>query len=201
MGSMVRLFFGAPLAVLVTGILFLLMAALIFSDQVKIGEKGDTISINLNRKIVDSSANRQADQFERPKLDTPPPPPPAINNSDFKPELGAVAVKAPSFDAKVDLGSGFNPDRDAQPLVRIPPDFPDRCKSNKAGQVETVVVEFDVTPDGQVVNVRVISSTNSCLNRNSIRAAQRWKYQPKIVDGEAKPRYGVRTKFSYRLED
>jgi len=201
MGSIVRLFFGAPLAILVTAALFLLMAGLIFSDIVKVDEDSDTISINLSRKITDSSANRSADEFDRPKLDAPPPPPPAINNTDFKPELGAVAVAAPSFDAKVDLGTGFNPDRDAQPLVRIPPDFPDRCKSDKVGQVETVIVEFDVTPDGQVVNVKVISSTNTCLNRNSIRAAQRWKYQPKIVDGEAKPRYGVRTKFSYRLEE
>jgi periplasmic protein TonB len=200
MGSLIRLLFGAPIAAAVTIALFLMMAALVYVEKIKLNEDGEAISINLNRKISDTKNARATEKFERPKLEAPPPPPPAINNSDFKPELGAVAVAAPNFDAKVDLGTGFNPDRDAQPLVRIPPDYPDRCKSDKGG-TETVEVEFDVTPDGQVTNAKVVSSTDTCLNRSSIRAVLRWKYQPKVVDGEAKPRFGVRTTLSYRLED
>ncbi|MEL6365152.1 MAG: energy transducer TonB, partial [Pseudomonadota bacterium] len=78
------------------------------------------------------------------------------------------------------------------------PQYPDRCQSRAEGE-EVVVVQFDVTPDGSVVNVEVIETTNSCFNRAAIRAAERWKYQPKIEDGEAKPRFGVVTQFSFQL--
>ena len=122
-------------------------------------------------------------------------------DASFKPDLDAVSAAKPNFEAKVDIGNGFNPDRDAQPLVRIPPQYPDRCQG-RSGERETVVVEFDVTPQGQTVNPRVIQSTNSCLNRAATRAVERWKYRPKIVDeGAAEPRFGVRTTFQFDLAE
>ena len=92
------------------------------------------------------------------------------------------------------------PDRDAQPLVRIEPQYPDRCQG-RADSAESVLIEFDVTPDGSVVNPRVLESTNSCFNRTAERAVLRWKYQPKIVDGEPQPRLGVVTQFSFALAE
>ena len=117
-------------------------------------------------------------------------------DASFKPDLDAVVAAKPNFEAKVDIGNGFNPDRDAQPLVRIPPQYPDRCQKARM-KTEIVVVEFDVTEQGQPVNPRVVNSTNTCFNRASLRAVERWKYRPKIVDGEPTPRFGTRTNFRY----
>ncbi len=199
MGSLIRLVFGAPVAVIVTAGLFLMMYALIYVKNVRTEEAGETIVIDLSRKMTDTST-RTADSFDPPDVKTPPPPPPAINNSDYKPELGVVAVAAPKFDANVDIGTGYNPDRDAQPIVRIAPDYPERCQKDRGGD-EIVVVQFNVTPTGQVVDAKVTSSTNSCLNRSAIRAVLRWKYNPKIVDGSAVPRTGVVTTLRYQLAD
>lgn len=200
MGSIVRLILGAIPAVIVTVALFLIMYALIANPNLDLDEDAETVRIEIGRQIEDTPDQIQQKQFDRPQLDTPPPPPPAINDANFRPEVGGVRAASPTFDANLDIGTGFNPDRDAQPLVRIEPDYPDRCQG-RSGDIETVVVEFDVDPIGQPVNVRIVRSTNTCFNRNVERAVERWKYQPKIVDGQAEPRRGVRTVFSFRIEE
>ena len=201
MGSLIRLFLGTPIAIIVTVVIFLVMYALISEEQELNEEDIKTVKIEIGRTIQDTDLAANAAQFEAPKVDTPPPPPPAIVDASFKPDLDGVAAARPDFDTKVDIGTGFNPDRDAQPLVRIPPQYPDRCQGRGSGGEERVVVEFDVTPEGQTVNPRVIQSSNSCLDRSAIRAVERWKYRPKIVEGRAEPRFGVRTVFVYQLTE
>ncbi len=197
MGSLVRVLLGIPLAIIATVVIFLGMYSLI-ADNGKVELKeANVVNINLARKIQDTPDQNRDTALERPQLDQPPPPPPAISKADFEPAVDGVSAQAPKFDTKIELGSGFNPDRDAQPLVRIPPRYPDRCV-DRHKKTEIVAIEFDVTPQGQVINVRIVSSTNPCFDRASIRAAERWKYQPKVVDGKPQPRLGVRTNFKYQ---
>lgn len=199
MQSLVRLILGTPLALIFTAALFLVMYALITDDNLQLDDERDAVKIDLGRKIQDTEiANQNA--FDRPNLDQPPPPP-AINTADFQPEVQGVSAVTPEFDSNLDIGTGFNPDRDAQPLVRIPPQYPDRCQGRGNPGDKRVTVEFDVTPDGQTTNPRVVNTDDSCLNRYAERAVLNWKYQPKIVDGEATPRFGVRTTFVFRLEE
>lgn len=200
MASLFRGILGLPLAAVITVILFLFMYGLIKVDEIPEPPESNDVNINFSRQLQDSEVRSQK-VFERPALDTPPPPPPAINQQTFTPQVDGVRAVAPTFDANVDIGSGFNPDRDAQPIVRIPPQVSDfqRCIRSDDLRIERVVLEFDVTPEGQVANVRVVDSTDSCYNRAATRAAQRWKYNPKIVDGEAQPRFGVRTTIEFQV--
>ncbi len=199
MGSLVRLFVGVPAAVLVTGGLFLFMAAMI-RQPLDLNEAEDSINIDITAQIDDSDLNNANKEFKRPTLDTPPPPPPAVNDPTNRPALDGVRAQIPTIDANLNIGTGFNPDRDAQPLVRIPPQYPDRCKT-RAEDSESVTVEFDVTPEGQTTNVQIVDSSNSCLNRPAIRSVEKWKYQPKIVDNEAQWRRGVQTVVRFELAD
>lgn len=200
MGSLIRAIVGIPGAAIVTAVIFLFMWGLVKPEYKELPPEREPVSIELGAQLKDSTEQVNRAQFERPNVDTPPPPPQAINTADFTPSVDGVAAVTPDFDANIDIGNGFNPDRDAQPLVRIPPQFPDRCQGRSAG-TNTVAIEFDVTPQGQTINPRVISSTDSCFDRYAIRAVERWKYQPKIVDGEPQPRRGVRTSFKFVLED
>ena len=194
MGSIIRLVIGIPVAGIVVGALFLLMAGLIKSE-LKIDEKKEPPNIQIGQQIDDTELT-DTRKFDRPTLDNPPPPPPAIQRQNFKPQVDGVQAAAPTFDADVQIGTGFNPDRDAQPLVRVPPEYPQRCGSRHT-DTERVTLEFDVTPQGTVTNIKVVNSTNSCFNRSAERATGRFKYQPKIVDGEQAWRRGVRTAFVY----
>ncbi|PQA85833.1 energy transducer TonB [Hyphococcus luteus] len=199
MGSFVRLILGVPGAVIVTGGLFLFMAGMIRSD-LRLEEEKSAVSINITQQLDDSDINNANREFKRPTLDAPPPPPPAVNDPSNRPALDGVSAQIPEINADLNIGSGFNPDRDAQPLVRIPPQYPERCMSRAAAS-ESVLVQFDVTPDGQTTNIEAVDSTNSCLNRAAIRSVERWKYQPKIVDNTAEWRRGVQTVITFELSD
>lgn len=200
MSTVLRLLGGIPTAAIVTIGLFLLLATVITQQQDVQLDDDVSVEINVTRQIEDTSDRRRQD-MQRPVLDQPPPPPPTVSDPDFRPSSNVQMAAMPDLSGvDVDIGTGFNPDRDAQPLVRIPPQYPQRCMG-RADSTETVVLEFDVTPEGSVVNPEVIESTNSCLNRAALRAVQRWRYNPKIVDDVAQPRFGVRTAIDFTLEE
>lgn len=197
MGSVARLIIGVPGAMFITGLLFLFMSAMIKQDP-RLNEAEDAVSIDITAQLQDTDINNANRDFKRPTLDAPPPPPPAVNDPSNRPALDGVRAAIPNIDANLNIGSGFNPDRDAQPLVRIQEQYPERCMS-RASERESVTVQFDVTPEGQTTNIQVIDTTNSCFNRSVIRSVERWKYQPKIVDNEPQWRRGVVTVISYEL--
>jgi protein TonB len=200
MSNVIRLITGLPGAIVVTAAIFLILASVIATrEDVQLTED-KSVQINVTRQLQDTSQQAQQD-FQRPVLDQPPPPPPTVTDTDFVPEMSVQMGELPDMsNVDMDIGTGFNPDRDAQPLVRIPPQYPQRCMS-RAESLEAVTVEFDVTPEGNVVNPRVINTTNSCLNRAAMRAVERWRYNPKIVDNVAEPRLGVRTTIEFRLDE
>ena len=199
MGSLFRLIIGVPGAVFVTGFLFLFMATMIKQD-IRLDEERDAVNVNITAQIDDSDLTDANRELQRPTLDAPPPPPPAVNDPSNRPALDGVRADIPTLDVNLNIGSGFNPDRDAQPLVRIPPQYPDRCQG-RAGGREIVVLQFDVTPDGQTTNIQVVDSSNSCFNSAARRSVERWKYQPKIVDNTAEWRRGVVTQITFELAE
>jgi protein TonB len=197
MGSLIRLILGVPGAFIVTGAIFLAMAYMIQQDA-QLEEERDAVSISITQKLRDSNLS-SAKEFKRPTLDTPPPPPPSVVDASNRPSLDGVRAAVPTLDVKLNIGTGFNPDRDAQPLVRIPPQYPERCMQ-RAQSREQVVVEFDVTPEGTTTNPRVVESSNSCLNSAATKSVERWKYQPKIVENKPEWRRGVQTVVTFELE-
>jgi len=200
MNSVIRLVSGIPGAVIVTTVLFLLLATVIQQQQEVQLSEDRSVEINVTRQLEDNTQQRPED-FQRPVLDQPPPPPPTVSDPSFRPSMAVEMGALPDFSgADIDIGTGFNPDRDAQPLVRIPPQYPTQCL-RAASNLETVVVEFDVTPEGSVVSPRVIDSTNACFNRAALRAVERWRYQPRVIDNVAQPRFGVRTAIDFGMEE
>ncbi|NWG92916.1 MAG: TonB family protein [Parvularculaceae bacterium] len=198
MGSLFRLIIGVPGAIIVTALLFLAMAYMV-RQQAELEEEREALNINITQQLQDSDLSR-AKEFKRPTLDTPPPPPPAVTDPSNRPALDGVRAAVPELNTNLSIGTGFNPDRDAQPLVRIPPQYPERCMG-RAKPKESVVVEFDVTPEGTTTNIRAIDTTNSCLNAAATRSVERWKYQPKIVDNKAEWRRGVQTVITFELAE
>jgi len=198
MGSLFRLVIGLPGSLVVTGLLFLAMAYMIRQDA-KLDEEKDALNISITQQLTDTDLNANR-EFKRPTLDTPPPPPPSVIDASNRPSLDGVRAQVPTLDVKLNIGTGFNPDRDAQPLVRIPPQYPERCMQ-RAQAREQVVVEFDVTPEGTTTNARVVESSNSCLNSAATKSVERWKYQPKIVENKAEWRRGVQTVVTFELSD
>ncbi|MEP6341681.1 MAG: energy transducer TonB [Maricaulaceae bacterium] len=87
-------------------------------------------------------------------------------------------------------------DRDAVPLVRIPPIMPPAA--NKSGACKLL---FDVNAKGQTTNIQIISCTDDLYSYASRKSLSRWQYNPKIKNGVPVSRCDVETKITFRLID
>ena len=98
---------------------------------------------------------------------------------------------------------GGGEDADAQPSKRVPPisaDFED-CLNDieELPYTAKVTLTFNVTPDGEVTDLRVIETTDSCFDKAALNAASRWEYDPKYVDGKKVGRTGVKTTMEFKF--
>lgn len=205
MASLVRLLVGAPLAAIITFLLFTLMQILIFDDSPGFDEASEELRITIADRPEEITARDRTVNVDDVEEVTPPPPPPAIERarSDAPTEsMSTIVGGLPEFD-RPQLAGGdisFNvSDRDAQPLVRIPPNYPVRAQER--GLEGRCEVTFDVTPEGTPTNVRILTCSNSVFERDTIRAVERWRYEPRIQDGVAQWRRGVVTHFDYTLNN
>ena len=174
---------SAGLAVLVVFSLLLLMQFLITSDL----EEPDEDRIRIadiwqeTQEIVEQVKERKLEE-----IDTPDEPPPEIPKQDIEldTDLDTVDLSSAVVGAEVDisLGGGFS-DGDIIPLVAIQPDYPRRALER--GIEGYVVVTFVITTQGTTRDIEVVESTSSIFERSAIRAAQRLKYKPRVIDGTA----------------
>jgi protein TonB len=205
MGSSIRLLVGVPIAAGITVGLFLLMRYLIIPDAVEIQEAGDDIRYTINEEVAEVEARQRDTTIDDVDQIDPPPPPPQIERAaaDQPTEgLSTVMGSIPEFDApqlNSDSVSFSVSDRDAQPLVRIEPQYPPRAAER--GVEGTCNVSFDVTPDGTPTNVQIVRCDSSFFERAAIRAVERWRYQPKVENGIPVSRRGVQTQFVFQLAD
>jgi protein TonB len=137
-------------------------------------------------------------------VDPPPPPPQIERQRAEQPSEGLATVMGaiPEFEAPQLNSDSVNfsvSDRDAQPLVRIEPQYPMRAAER--GVEGSCWVRFDVTPDGTPTNINIYQCDSSLFERASVRAVERWRYNPKVEDGVPVARRGVETRFDFQLSD
>lgn len=93
-------------------------------------------------------------------------------------------------------------DGDFLPLVAIAPQYPTRAAQR--GIEGWCLVSFTVNALGNVVEDSIMvvdAEPASMFDRSSIRAAARFKFQPRVVDGQGVKVEGVQYVFRYELED
>lgn len=201
MNKFIRWMLGTGIAAFVTFVLFVAMMLMIKGDF-EPQDKVENASFEINPKVEDIKvAVRETKIAKISKVVTPPPPPQIERQQAAQPTVAIASLEGaiPDFEApKLDKQS-FTiavSDRDAQPLVRIPPIMPPRAE--KSGHCK---VRFDVSPEGQPFNVEATYCTSSVFKRSSIKSVQKWKYQPKIVDGRSVARKGVISQITFQLTD
>lgn len=97
-------------------------------------------------------------------------------------------------------GIAMGRDSDIVPLVRVQPVYPPREAAR--GIEGWVLLQFDITASGAVANVIVVESEpGTAFDKAAADAVARWRYNPRVVNGQAVERVGVRTRISFDLED
>ncbi len=185
-----RLILGLPVAGAITIALFLLMRYLILPAGDIIEEPEDSAKISITRPNRDElTRNRDRNKPDRPEQrEAPPPPPPMQIDTRVNPNSRSN-MAMPDFSG-LNLGDLQAPsDRSATPLVQVPPIYPARAQAR--GTEGWVLIEFNITPSGAVVDPFVIDSDpRGVFDSAALRAIRRWKYRPKIIDSKPVAQFG-----------
>ncbi len=198
----IRWFVAMVLAVLITVGLFYLMQALIatgasFSQQATVVKVVDATMPDIRMEVVR--------EVERPEpidqLDTPPPPVAERQaNLDSGPSL-SIERASVQVDADLEIGGASISITDGEmlPLVNVTPTYPTRAASR--GIEGWCQVSFTVTDTGGVRDVVVVDADPpEIFDTASVRAAEKFKFQPKVVDGKGVEVPNVQYVFRYQLE-
>jgi protein TonB len=112
----------------------------------------------------------------------------------------ALAFAAPAVEFGTEVGrSRFGSgDGEYLPIVKVAPIYPSRALQRRLEGY--VVVEFVVTSSGAVRDVRVVESTAEIFEAAAIEAAQKFKYRPRIIDGQPIEVPGVRNRISFTFQ-
>jgi protein TonB len=198
---MARHLSAAFLAIFVTFGLFYLMQALILGKDMKLGEAGGTM-IDFVRLKKDSELDLKKRKMPEKKEPEEPPPPPdlrTITSNKPSQEMGDMAF---AIDVDVDVGgASFSiaaSDTDIVPIVRVNPQYP--LRASERGIEGWVEVIFTISKLGTVKDPNVLNShPSSIFDRAALKAIKKWKYNPKIEDGEPVERPGVKVRLKFEL--
>lgn len=190
-------------AVITVGVLFT-MHVLIATPKGKLDESGSRHFVDfvrVQRQEVLQTRERLPDKPVQPEAPPPQAVQPRIDAVD--PAEVSVSVPAAPVEAAADLSIRsiglVASDGDYLPIVKIAPVYP--MSARNRGIEGYCLVEYTVTSAGTTKDVVVIESEPSGIfDKVSIDAALKFKYRPRVVDGEPIEVRGVRNLFRYQLE-
>lgn len=176
----------------------------------------DALNIEDNtRKIIDFVQVRTEQQLltnERVKPQRPPEPQsapipevtPEFDVADFQGGGTALSLGSVDIGNAIDISTGISlgpmeEDAEMVPLVRAPPTYPPAAA--RRGIEGFVTMQFTVTENGRVKDI-VVTDANppNVFERAAMDAARRYRYQPRLVDGEAVEVPGVTLTLNFKLE-
>ena len=185
-------------AAVVTGFLILSMHLLIVSNftEPQDAEEFKIPDIVMPDVEIETEYDiKKPDKPEEPEEPPPELPEPEFENNDVNVDLAVSA----NVSTKLDIGGigGFNSDGDYLPIVKTQAAYPKTALSR--GIEGYCTVEYTVTTTGETRDVVVVDCPQKVFARSSVKAAEKFKYKPKVVDGEPIEVPGVRNRFTFKL--
>jgi periplasmic protein TonB len=201
---MVRFLVSILLGAAVTFGLFAFMAFLVSSGDRNKEEQQENIIVEVNTTPPKSAAE------QRRRVPPPPPPPPKAPPKQQAPEpeanndTGGLNFNMPGVQiagASTGLsapGAGIGRDGDATPIVRIEPKYP--IQAARDGKEGYVILSFTINKIGGVEDVTVIEAQPKRLfDKEAKRALKKWKYKPKVVDGQPLRQPGLTVQLDFSM--
>lgn len=191
-------------AVVMTFLLLWGMQALIVGGNKAMTEapRGNVLDfIRLKKDEQVLKKERKPQKPAKPK--EPPPPMVAPQMQQNNPNSEALST---SFAADIQIDAGLSGglsldsgDGDYLPIVKVAPIYPRRAQAR--GISGYVIVEFTVTKNGSVKDPVVVEANpESLFDRAAMDAVLKFKYKPRVVDGEAMAVAGVQNKITFQID-
>jgi protein TonB len=177
------------------GLLWLMHALILAEAGAPSAEvRGSVVDFIRIKEESETETKRRTLPQKRLDQSRPPPTPDIRAARATRPELGdlgagVVAIPTQELAAGPKAGAALS-DMDAVPLVRIAPEYPARAAER--GIAGWVLLEFTVTSAGTTRDVRVLDSDPpGTFDRVAVKAVERFKYRPKVVNGRPVEQPGV----------
>lgn len=198
--SAIRVIISACLAIGITACLFALMASLIYMNETAPND-GKTIKIaDITMPQTEIETQYDTQKPDKPEeAETPPPETPQMEMDTPDVDM-AINIAAPTAKTDLNVGGvgGFGGDGEYLPIVKVQPVYPRRALQR--GIEGYVIVEFTVTSNGSVRDPLVIESNPPKIFDNAaIKAALKFKYKPRVIDGTAIEVPGVQNKITFAI--
>ncbi len=196
-----RYFVSFNFAALITFGLFFAMQMLISNGEIVITDKRERISVQLDGVRELEPVKKGIEPPVRREEYVAPPEQKITMVLPGQPNVGPIPLgPAPKVSAPVigDGPSAFNSEGDFIAILRPTPQYP--VKLAEQGIEGYVRVRYTVTETGATANVVVISSSHKGFERSALKAAQKFKFKPRVEDGTAKAVENVYSTLEYKLE-
>lgn len=156
--------------------------------------------VRLKKNVVPETKKREPPRREKPEQQPAPPEmnmAKAMNPSEAVGEITPIINTQAEIQKATTIGAGGS-DQDVVPLVRVEPDYPPRAKQR--GIEGWVEVEFTISPVGTVQSAQVVDSSPKLIfDQAALRAVRKWRYNPKIENGVAVTRPGVKVLIRFEI--
>jgi len=160
-----------------------------------------------NTKIADLVQPDEEIQLEstvaKPdKVEDPEEPPPEMEMMQIDLNMDTdIQNSAPvaTVDVNISTTGMSSGDGEYLPIVKVAPIYPRRAQSR--GISGYCIVEYTVTTSGAIRDPQAVDCEPAgVFEKASVKAALKFKYKPRVVDGEPIEVAGVQNKFTYTLE-
>lgn len=185
--------------------------ALLWSMQRLISGGNEVLTEPPRGNVLDFIRLKQEEtvqQKERKPQKPPKPkePPPQMQQPQMQQSNPNAEAVSSSFAADIQTDNGLagglsldSADGDYLPIVKVQPIYPRRAQSR--GIEGYVIVEFTVTTNGSVRDPIVVEAQpEGIFDRAALDAASKFKYKPRVVDGEATEVAGVQNRITFEID-
>jgi protein TonB len=186
--------------VAVTLWLLWLMQVLIATGKKAVVDESDFTLGDFIRVQRDEVINQDEDDPEPPpEVEDPPPELPEVQADDLDTSQ-SLSMGGPGgrLDFNMKAGGIGLGDGDYLPIVKVAPIYPRRAQTR--GLEGQCLIEFTVTSTGTTKDAFAVECTSSLFANASVKAALKFKYKPRVVDGVATEVSGVQHIITFKLE-
>lgn len=204
-GGTTRALLGVVLGFAITLFLFWLMQYMIETADRTLDEGSRGSLLDFVRVQRDETIQRrQLKPKKPPPPEAAPPQPPTPQMDNLDPNADKIAISAVPVQTEIEMSGGFSlgvGEGDYLPIVKVAPIYPQRALSR--GIEGYCVVQYTVTRQGTIREPVIVEDqcTSSLFHRASLQAALKFKYKPRVVDGQAIEVPGVQNKFTYEITE
>ena len=198
----IRLGLAALAAVFTTFTILWVMQILIATGKGAITSKYEGRFIDFVRIEKDETLDTKTLKPKKPPEPEQPPPdtPPQLDEIDAS--VQTVNIGAVDTEVGVNVGGigGFNAaEGEYLPIVKVAPIYPNRALTR--GIEGHCIVIYTVTRNGTTKDPKVVECTSSLFANASIKASSKFKYKPRVINGQPIDVPGVMHKITFELEN